>query len=96
MKRTIADKILKDRPYEIDRSCNSDGYQKVLASMVYQFFDKKTGSGAAETSKAGVSVNEKLAKEWRKQVTKTFKITRVYERFKGNIWAGDLPEMEKY
>ena len=51
MKRTIADKILKDRPYEIDRSCNSDGYQKVLASMVYQFFDKKTGSGAAETSK---------------------------------------------
>ena len=54
---------MKDRAYEIDRSCNSDGCQKVLASMVYQFFDKKTGSGAAETSKAGVSVNEKLAKE---------------------------------
>ena len=31
--------------------------------MVYNIFDKKTGSGAIVTSKAGLSVNEQLAKE---------------------------------
>ena len=35
---------------------------------MYKFFDKKTGSGAVETSKSGVSVNEKLAKELPKSV----------------------------
>ena len=38
--------------------------------MVYKFFDKKTGSGAIATSRAGVSVNEQLAEELHKPVTK--------------------------
>ena len=54
-KRTILDKILKDRAYEIARNRKYVGYQGALASMVYKFFDKKTGSG--------VSVNEQLAEE---------------------------------
>ena len=54
-KRTISDKILKNRAYEIARNQKYDGYQRALASMVYKFFDKKIGSG--------VSVNEKLAEE---------------------------------
>ena len=49
-KRTISDKILKDRSYEIARNRNYYGYQKALASMVCRFLDKKTGSG--------MSVNE--------------------------------------
>ena len=40
--RTISDKVLKDRTYEIARNCNYDGYQRALASMVYKVFDKKT------------------------------------------------------
>ena len=40
-KRTISDKILKDRSYDIARNRGYDGYQKALASMVYKFFDKK-------------------------------------------------------
>ena len=39
-KRTISDKILKVRTYEIDRNCNYDVYQGALASAVYKFFDK--------------------------------------------------------
>ena len=42
-----------------------DRYQRGFASMVYKFFDKKTGLGA--------SVNEKLAQELRKPVIKQFK-----------------------
>ena len=43
--RTISSKILKDGAYEIARNFNYDGYQRPLASMVYKFFDKKTGLG---------------------------------------------------
>ena len=57
-KRTISDKILKYRAYEIAGNRNHDGYQRALASMVYRFFDKKTGSG--------ISVNEQLAEELHK------------------------------
>ena len=54
--------------------------------MVYDFLDKKTGSE--------ISVNEELAEELHKQVIKNFKKRKVYPRFKGNIWAADLAEME--
>ena len=40
-KRTISDKILKGRAYEIARNCNYDECQRALASIVYKIFDKK-------------------------------------------------------
>ena len=62
--------------------------------MVYKFFDKKTALGAIATNKAGVSLNEQLVEELHKPVTKKFKRRKVYARFKDNIQAADLPEME--
>ena len=56
---------MKDRAYKIARNLNYDGYQTALASMVYKFFDKKTGSG--------VSANEELAEEIHKPIIKNFK-----------------------
>ena len=56
--RTISNKILKDRAYEIARNCNYGGYKRALASMIHKFFDKKTGLRA--------SVNEQLAEELHK------------------------------
>ena len=41
-KRTISEKIPKERPFQIARNCNYDEYQRALAIMVYKFFDKKT------------------------------------------------------
>ena len=40
-KNTVFDKTSKDRAYEIAVSPKYNGYQKGLASMVYQFFDQK-------------------------------------------------------
>ena len=37
-KRTISDKILRDKAYKIARNRNYDGHQRALASMVYKFF----------------------------------------------------------
>ena len=76
---------MKDRAYEIDRNCKYDGYQRALASMVYRFFDKKTGSG--------VSVNKNLPEELHKPVTEKFKRGKLYARFRDNIWVTDLAEM---
>ena len=77
---------MKDGAYEIAKNGGYDGYQRALASMVYKFFEKKTGSAA--------SVNEKLPEELDKPVTKKFKRRKLYARFKVNIWAADLAEME--
>ena len=85
-KRTISDKILKDRAYEICRNHQCDGYQGALASLIYKFFEKKMG--------AGVSVNEQLAEELHEPVHKKLKRRKVYVRFKGNIWAAYLAEMK--
>ena len=45
-KRTILNKILRYRAYEISLNPKTDGYQKGLASMSQNFLDKKTASGA--------------------------------------------------
>ena len=46
-KRTIGDKVLRDKAFKIVSDQKYDGYQKGLASMVYKFFDKKIeGSGS--------------------------------------------------
>ena len=81
-KRTISDNILKDKAYEIARNRGYDGYKRALASMVYKLFNNKIGSGATATSKAAISVNEQLAEELHKPVTKNFKRRNVYARFK--------------
>ena len=59
-KRTISNKILKDRAYEIGRNRKYYGYQRALPSMVYKVSDKKTGSG--------ISINEQQADELHKPV----------------------------
>ena len=46
-KRTAADKILRDKAFNIAKDTKCDEYQRGLASMVYKFFDKESaGSGA--------------------------------------------------
>ena len=40
-RRTFADKILRDKAFNIAKDPTYDGYQRRLASMVYRFFDKK-------------------------------------------------------
>ena len=45
-RRTASDKVLRDKASNIAKNPKYDEYQRVLASMVYNFFDKKsTGSG---------------------------------------------------
>ena len=90
----LSDKIFKDRDYEITGSRGYDGYQRGLASLCYKFVDQKNGSRGWVTSKDGIYLNEQLDKDLHKPVTKKFKRRKVYARFKDNIWAEDLAEIE--
>ena len=40
-KRTAADKVLRDKAFNITKDPKYDGHQRRLASMVYKFLDKK-------------------------------------------------------
>ena len=64
--------------------------------MVYTFFDKKRRPGVIATSKAGLSVNEQLSEELHKLVIKKFNRRKIFARFKDNIWAVGLAEMEYF
>ena len=45
-KRRAADKVFKDKAFNIAKYLKYDEYQRGLASMVYKIFDKKSaGSG---------------------------------------------------
>ena len=39
--RTVSDKILRDKAFNIDKNLKYDGYQHEHTSMVYKLFDKK-------------------------------------------------------
>ena len=56
-KRTTVDKILRNKAFNIAKYPKYDGYQRVLASMVYKCFDKKSkGSGVtALANKSAIS-----------------------------------------
>ena len=40
-RRTVSDKILRDKAFNVGKNPKYDGYQCGLTSMVYEFFDKK-------------------------------------------------------
>ena len=61
-KRTAADKVLRDKAFNITKDPKYDGYQRGLASMVYKFFDKKTAGKGIKS----MQQNEKLAEELHK------------------------------
>ena len=83
-KRADADKVLRDKAFNIAKDLKYDGYQRGLASVVYKLFDKKTtGSGIKSMPQ-----NEQLAEERHKHIIRkliknksVFSIQRQYLDF---------------
>ena len=94
-KRTIADKILKNKAFDIAKDPKYNGYQRGLASMFYKFFEKKSvGSGAKHVNTKITPQNKQLAEELHKPIIRKFKKRKVYATFKDNIWGADLGDMQ--
>ena len=97
-KRTVADKIFRDKAFNIAKDPKYDGYQRGLASMVYKFFDSKVAlpdkksEGSAVNTKLAPQ-NQQLAEELHKLIIKKFEKRKVHAAFKDNIWSADLADM---
>ena len=79
-KRTAADKVLRDKAFKIASDEKYDGYQRGLASMVYNFFDEKSrGSGIVNKE------NIQLANELHKPIIRKFNKRKVHSSFKDKI-----------
>ena len=96
--RTEADKILKDKAYDIASNPEYNGYQKGLASMVYKFFDSEVASPDKKSVGSGINTIKSsfsiLADELHKPIIRKFKKRKVYSQFKDNIWGLDLADMQ--
>ena len=92
-KRTVADKILKNKALDIAKDPKYDGYQRGLASMFYKLFDSKVaspdkksvGSGAKHVNTKITPQNEQLAEELNKPIIRKYKKRKVYSTFKDSI-----------
>ena len=83
-KRTVADKILRNKAFNIAKDPKYDEYQRGLASMVYKFFDKKSEGSGVNTKLA--PQNQQLAGELHRPITIKFEKRKVHAGFKDNIW----------
>ena len=96
-KRNVAEKILKNKAFDIAKDPKYDGYQRGLASMVYNFFDSKVASPDKKSVGSGAKLtpqNEQIAKELHKPIIRKFKKRKVYSAFNDNIWGADLADMQ--
>ena len=88
-KRTQSDKVLRNKTFKNASDPKYDGYQRGLASMVYQFFAKmSSGSGV------DAEPNYQLANKLHRQNYRNFKRRKVYSSFRDNIWGVDLADIQ--
>ena len=91
----MADKILKNKAFDIAKYPKYDGYQRGIASMVYKFFHKKSvGCGAKRVNTKITPQNQQLAEELHKPIIRKFQKRKVHAAFKDNIWGADLADMQ--
>ena len=88
--RTAADKILRDKAYEIAKNLKYYGSQRGLASMVYKIFDKKTAGSGVKF----IPQNERLAEKLHNSIIRKFKKRGVYSAFKDKMCGVDLADMQ--
>ena len=68
-RRTFADKVLPDKEFNIAKDPKYDGYQRGLASMVYNFFDRNIFDSRIKNEDIP---NKKLAEKLHKPIIRKF------------------------
>ena len=90
-RRTASDNILRHKAFNIAKNPKYDGCQRGFASMVYNFFDKKSTGNSVNIP---LKFNEQLAEELRKPIIRKLKKKKVYSGFTDSIWGADLADMQ--
>ena len=77
-----------DKVFNIDKNPKYNGYQRVLVSMVYKLFNKKSRISRRITQTTNHNHN------YKKQYIRKFEKREVYSIFKDNILSADLADMQ--
>ena len=77
-KRTAADKVLRNKTFNIAKDPKYDGYQRGLPSLVYNFFDEKTAGSGIKS----IPQNEQLAEELHKPIIRKVKKEKYIQHLK--------------
>ena len=89
--RTFADKVLRDKVFDVAKNPKNDWYQRGIASMVYKYFDKKTsGSGIKYEN----IFDKELAEELHKPIIRKIKKRKVQSPLIDNIWGAYLADVK--
>ena len=78
-----------DKAFNIAKNPKYDGYQGGVASMAYNFFDKKTSSRWIKNQNMS---HKELVKELHKPIIRKFKKRKVHSFFRDNIRGAVLPK----
>ena len=90
-RRTFADKVSRDKAFNIAKYPKYDGYQHGLASMFHKVFAKKTSGSGIKNENIS---NKELAEELHKPIIRKFNKIKVHSPFIDNIWGIDLADMQ--
>ena len=90
-RKKAADKVSRDKAFNIAKNPKYDEYQRGFASMVYKFFDKRiSGSGIKNKNIS----KKQLSEELQKPVIRKFNKRKVHSPSIDNIWGVDLADMQ--
>ena len=106
-RRAASEKILHDKALSIAKNPKYYVYKRVFASMICNFFVKKSSGDAAALAwsetlgkwnnsavKNQNMSNKELAEELHKPIISKLKSKKVNSRFIDNIWAADLADIQ--
>ena len=74
-RRTASDEILREKTFYIDKNHKYDGYQRGIASMVCEFFDKKSFGSEFKIKNI---LNKELAEELQTPIVRKFNKRKIH------------------
>ena len=92
--RTASDKVLGDKTFNFVKNLKYYGCDRGLASMVYNFFDKKTSDGTVKMKIFPLKNQLKNCKNELLNSSKKKKKRKVQSAFMDKIWGADLVDMQ--
>ena len=93
-RRKTSDEELRDKAFNVTKIPKYNEYQRGLASMVYNSFDRNSAGTSTYTETEINFENQQLEEKLRKLVIKKFKNRKLYSFFRDNIWGADLDDMQ--
>ena len=84
-RRTVSDKVLRDKSYAIASNPKYNGYQQRVASMFYKFFDKKSNKTTTHTRAGIISEDQQLANKLHRHITRKFTKRKIYSSINKQI-----------